>query len=687
MSRTSVRFRRIAAPAVVVGGLALVPLLAQTPAINIWHGVDRPGMDTSVSACQDFYQYANGKWLASNPIPADRTSWGTGSMISEKNLQELHDILEAAAKDTAAPKGSATRLVGDFYRSGMDEALIQTDAAKPLAPEFAKIAAIHDEASLQDEIARLHTFGLGAAFGLFINQDLKDSSKQIVWLYQAGLGLPDRDYYFNDDDKSKEIRAAYVPHIAKMLTLAGDPADKADAEAKRVMDFETALAKVSQTVTEQRDPAAVDHGMSVDQLSDLTPGWSWPTYFAAIGLPSPGHLNVGQPEFFKAVGGMVAKAPIDDWKTYLRWQLINTEAARLSDDFVNEDFKFNGTIIGGAKELRPRWKRVLQATDAGIGEALGQLYVAKAFTPATKQRALTMVQNLKAALRDRIQAIDWIGEATRKQALVKLDAMGIKIGYPDKWRDYTALSTDSPSYVTNGMAADAFEFRRNIKKVGHPIDRTEWGMTPPTVDAYNSSQFNEIVFPAGILQPPLFDPTQDDAINYGAMGAVIGHELTHGFDDQGRQFDAKGNLKDWWTADDAKNFAARAKIIEDQYNGYVAVDDLHINGKLTLGENIADFGGLKIAYVALQKALAGKPKPADVDGLTTDQRFFLAYAQSWRRNTRPEAIRLLVTTDPHSPPPYRVMGAISNTPEFAAAFGCKAGDAMVRAENLRPRIW
>jgi len=660
---------------------------AQTPSLEIWHGVDLKGMDTSVPACQDFYQYANGTWLKSNPIPSDRSAWGTGSMVSERNLQVLHDILDEAARTTTAPKGSATELVGDFYRSGMDEARIAADGVKPLAAEFARIDAITDAASLQQVVARLHTFNVSPVFQFGVNQDLKDSNKEIAWLYQGGLGLPDRDYYVKDDDKTKEIRQEYVKHIAAMFVLLGDAPDRSAAEAGTVMDLETRLARASMTMVEQRDPAAIDHPTKMADLASVAPGVSWPRYFASIGLTEPDVVNVGQPAFFKEVGAMWRDVPIADWKTYLRWQLVDAEASRLSDPFVNENFHFNGTVLSGITELRPRWKRVLQTTDQEIGEALGQLYVAKAFTPATKARALAMVTNLKAALRDRIQAVDWIGEATRQQALRKLDAMAIKIGYPDKWRDYTGLVVDNPSYVVNAMAAEAFEFKRNLRKVGRPVDRTEWGMTPPTVDAYNNAQFNEIVFPAGILQPPFFDPVADDASNYGAMGAIIGHELTHGFDDEGRQFDAEGNLKDWWTADDAKNFEARGKLMTEQFDSYIGVDDVHVNGKLTLGENIADLGGLKVAYYALQKSLAGKPRPPAIDGFILEQRFFLAFAEAWRRNARPEEVRLMIATDPHSPPRWRVIGPVSNMPEFATAFGCKPGDLMVRPDNLRTKIW
>jgi putative endopeptidase len=651
------------------------------------HGIDLKSIATTVKPCQDFYQYANGHWLEHNPIPADRSSWGAGSELFEKNLAVLHQILEDAARDTNAPKGSAARKVGDFYRAGMDEARIEAEGASPLNKEFARIAAVKDVASLQDELAHLHRLGIYPAYSFFAYQDFKNSTRIIANLYQGGLGLPDRDYYTRDDEKTKEIRKQYVEHVAKMFELLGDKPEQAAAEAETVMELETRLAKASMTQVEQRDPNAIYHKMSLAEVNALTPGYAWGRYFAGLGLQDPGDINVGQPEFFKEAGKMLTTVPVKDWQTYLRWQLISATAGKLSSPFVNESFRFNGTILGGAKELRPRWKRVLQATDQAMGEALGQLYVAKTFGPEAKARAQAMVANLKAALRDRLSTLEWISEDTRKQALRKLDAIAVKVGYPDKWRDYSGLAVDGGSYVLNGLQADEFEFERNLKKIGKPVDRAEWGITPPTVDAYYNPNFNEIVFPAGILQPPFFDPDADDAANYGGIGSVIGHELTHGFDDQGRQFDADGNLKNWWTPDDEKNYNARAALMEKQYSDYIAIDALHINGKLTMGENIADLGGLKIAYLAFQKSLEGKPRPPEIDGYTPEQRFFLAFAQAWRRNTRPEAVRLMIATDPHSPPRFRVLGPLSNMPEFLKAFGCEGGSSIARPDALRVKIW
>ena len=663
-------------------------LLADTkPSQAPGRGIDVKSIATSVQPCGDFYLYANGHWLEWNPIPPDRTSWGAGSELYEKNLALLHQILEDAAKNTGAPRGSSTRKVGDFYRVGMDEAKVEAEGVAPLNKEFARIAAIKDVQSLQDEIAHLHRLNINPAYGFFPYQDFKDSTRIIINIFQGGLGLPDRDYYTNEDDKSKEIRKQYVEHVAKMFELLGDKPAQATEHATTVMSIETRLARVSMTQVEQRDPNAIYHKMTLAELNALTPGYSWSRYFAGLGVTDPGDINVGQPEFFKEAGKMLTTVSLDDWKTYLRWNLISATAGKLSSPFVNESFRFNGMILGGAKELRPRWKRVLQATDQTLGEALGQIYVEKAFTPEAKSRAQVLVANLKAALRDRLMSLDWISEATRKQALRKLDAIVVKIGYPDKWRDYSGLAVDGGSYVLNDLQAGEFEFERNLKKIGKPIDRTEWGITTPTVDAYYNPNFNEIVFPAGILQPPFFNALADDATNYGGIGSIIGHELTHGFDDQGRQFDADGNLKNWWTAEDEKNYNARASLIEKQYSGYIAIDSLHINGKLTMGENIADLGGLKIAYLALQKSLEGKPRPPKIDGFTAEQRFFLAFAQGWRRNMRPEAIRLQIATDPHSPARFRVLGPLSNMPEFLSAFGCEGRSSIARPEAQRVKIW
>jgi putative endopeptidase len=670
--------------AAALGLLILPGRLAGADAPRV---VDPSKMDTRISPCEDFYRYASGTWLANNPIPADRASWGAGSELQERNYDVLKQILEEAAADRSAPAGSVKAKVGEFYRVGMDEARIEKEGRKALDADFARIAAIGDAEGLARVIAGLHRVGTATAFFMFVGQDFKNSTQYIGQIYQAGLGLPDRDYYLSDDAHMKELREKYRAHVQRMFALAGDAPSAASANARTVLALETRLAKRSMTPVEQRDPNAVYHRMSVTELAGAAPGFAWKTYFSAVGLTAPENLNVAQPEFFKEVGAMAKDVPLKEWKTYLRWGVIHSAAPYLSAPFVDENFAFFDKELVGQKELRARWKRVLSAVDNELGEALGQLYVERAFSPEAKAQAVAMVLNMKAALGDRIRTLDWIGEDTRRQALRKLDAIVVKVGYPDKWRDYTALKIDGGSYLANVRQAEEFELQRNLNKIGKPIDRTEWFITTPTVDAYYNPTFNEIVFPAGILQPPFFDPKADEASNYGATGGAIGHELTHGFDDEGRQFDADGNLKDWWTEQDAKNYEERGKAIAKQYSDYVAVDDLHINGELTLGENIADIGGLKIAYLALQKALAGKPQPEKIDGFTADQRFFIAYAQSWRRNATPESLRVMIATDPHSPTPFRVRGPTADTPEFSRAFACGSGGGGDAGGGASAQIW
>ena len=648
--------------------------------------IDPANMDTSVKPGTDFYRYANGKWLDKNPIPASESRWGAFSELAERNSHILYDILEDAAKQTNAPKGSALQMVGDFYATAIDSARADAEGAKPLDEGMARIAAIKSVNDLQDEIARLQTEGLRVPFGLFAAQDAKQSTEVILQIFQAGLGLPDRDYYTKQDDASKKLRDQYVAHVSKMFALLGDDAAHADANAKTVLAIETQLATASLTRVQRRDPEANYHKMPIDTLAAMTPALSWNRLLDGMGIADRRPLNVGQPEFMKQVNAMMTSVPIADWKTYLRWHLVDDAAELLSSAFVNQNFDFYSRTLTGATEIRPRWKRSRDLVDGSIGEALGQLYVAKTFTPEAKARALALVNNLRAELRDRLQNLEWMSAPTKQQALRKLDAFTVKIGYPDAWRDYSTLTIDRSSLVGNVMRATAFEYKRNIAKLGKPVDRKEWGMTPPTVNAYYNPRMNEIVFPAGILQPPFFDAGADDAVNYGGIGAVIGHEMTHGFDDQGRKSDADGNLKDWWTAEDAEKYKARSAVIEKQYGEYTVLDTVHVNGKLTLGENTADNGGLSIAYGALQKALTGKPRNK-IDGFTPEQRFFLSFAQIWRNNIRPEALRLRINTDPHSPGQYRCVGTLSNMTEFVQAFGLKDGDPMVRAASERAKIW
>lgn len=674
--------RNILTVAVLLLALGVATIFGQQQG----HGFDPANLDKSAAACTDFYQYANGGWLAANPIPPAYSNWGVANILDERNRDVLHEILEAAARNTKAPKGSSEQKVGDYYATCMDEAAIEAQGARPLNPEFERIAKIKDQQSLQAAIAHFHSLGLHVLFNSDSTQDFKNSAEVTFEIYQGGLGLPDRDYYTKTDDKSKTIRDQYLKHVAKMFELLGDDSARAGSEAQTVMALETKLAEASLTRVELRDPEKIYHRMTVAQMKDLGPVYDWAGYMQKLGVAQNTDVNVATPEFFKVMNQQLANTPLSDWQTYLRWHLINNTAAALSSNFVDEDFNFKGKTLQGSQENLPRWKRCVAQTDRVLGEALGEVYVKKAFPPAAKARALDMVRNLESALKTDIGSLSWMGEATRKQAIVKLEAFLNKIGYPDKWRDYSSLEVDRGPYVMNRFRANAFEKRRDLNKIGRPVDRTEWGMSPPTVNAYYNPQINEIVFPAGILQPPYFDADADDAYNYGGMGSVIGHEMTHGFDDQGRQFDSTGNLANWWTDADLKAFNQRAQCVIDQFNGFEVEKGLNQNGKLVVGESIADLGGLVVAYAAFQKATEGKPRQM-IDGFSPEQRFFLGYARGWATNTRPEFARLLANVDPHPLPKFRVNGPLSNMPQFAAAFSCKAGDAMVRPEKDRCQIW
>ena len=666
----------LAAP-LAIQSPAAPPVAAPHPIL----GVDPSYIDPAASPCRDFYAYADGAF-DKVPIPGEYASYGVNQEIDERNFAILKGILESSAR-TGGTKGSIAQRVGDFYASGMDEALIEKEGLKPLAPLFAAIEAIKTPAALVAEMGRLHTQGVHAGFGFGVQVDDKDSSAMIASFWQGGLGLPERDYYLRPGKEAEAIRQAYVAHMTRMFELAGDAPASARSQADTVMALETKLAQASRTLVDLRDPQANYHKVARKDLAALAPGLDWNTYFATVALPaSETSVLVGQPEFYKALGAMLGSEPMESWRTYLRWHVLRTAAPFLGSAFVGENFAFYGRTLSGATELRPRWKRVLSAADRALGEDLGQLYVKTAFSPAAKARALEMVHFHKEAMRARILAADWMGEATKQQALRKLDTMRAKVGYPDRWRDYSALEISRRPFVLNVEAAAAFEFRRRMAKLGKPVDREEWHMTPQTNNAYYEPSLNEMCFPAGILQPPFFDEKADDASNYGALASTIGHELTHGFDDQGRQYDWQGNLKDWWTADDAKRFEARADHIVKQYDAFEVLPGLHINGKQTLGENIADIGGLRVSYEAFKLSTKGKElKP--VDGFTPDQRFFIAFAQGWRTNQRPQALRLGVTTDVHSPVRWRVIGPVADFPEFRKAFGCEAAPAT----QARTAIW
>jgi len=667
----------------VVRGAATSPASLADDNASSW-GFDIANLDKTCKPCDDFYQFAMGGWMKNNPIPAAYSSWGTFTQLADKNQQNLRTVLDNAEKSDAK-SGTNEQKIGDFYVSCMDTSAIDAAGTKPLEPELVRIALIKNQSDLLTEAARLQRLGTGVLFRFGSAQDAKDSTQVIAVAGQGGLGLPDRDYYVRDDEKSKQTREAYVKHVAKMFALLGDSADKSAAEANTVMTIETALANASLKNVDLRDPIKTYHPTSLGDLKTLTPNFSWEDYFKLQGRPDIKTINVAQPDFFKALDAQLTATQIADWKVYLRWHLVNSAAAALPEAFVNEEFDFRGKTLTGAKEIQPRWKRCVQATDRHLGEALGQLYVEKYFPPEAKAHALIMVRNLVAALHDDLQTLSWMSPETRAQATAKLEAFAIKIGYTDKWRDYSKLTIDRASYLQNQSRAAEFDFARRLEKIGKPVDRTEWGMTPPQVNAYNNSAMNEIVFPAGILQPPFYDPKADDAINYGGMGAVIGHEITHGFDDHGSQYDAHGNLKNWWSDDDLKNFKGRATCVSDQFDGFVVDGDLHQNGRLVLGESIADLGGLTIAYAAYEKSIEGKPRPGDKDGFTPEQRFFLGWAQVWGANQRLEFARLMANTNPHPLSRFRVNGPLSNIAEFAKAFGCKKGDAMIRENQCK--IW
>lgn len=650
--------------------------------------VDPALFDPAVAPCQDFYEYAVGGWLKANPVPPDKSRWGSFEELADRNRAVLRGILEETSAKADWPKGSVKQKVGDFFASGMDVDAIEKAGSKPLASWLAKVDAMKSNAGLPKLLAELHARRLGAGYGFFVAQDQKESTRYLPMLSQGGLGLPDRDYYLKDDGKSREIREKYLAHVAKMLELLGEAPEAAKAKAAVVMELETKLAKASRTRVELRDPERNYNKTSVAALVAEAPGYDWKAYLAAAGVPAVTELNVRQPEFAKTFAQMASKEPLDSWKAYLRWHLVRATAELLPRRFDEEAFAFYGRTLNGVPEQEERWKRVQAMTDRSLGEALGQLYVEKAFSARSKERTKALVENLRAALKGRIEAAPWMGAETKKAALTKLAAFGVKIGYPDRWRDDSALPVSRASYFENVVAANAFEAKRNLGKLGKPVDRTEWGMTPPTVNAYYSPTMNEIVFPAGILQPPFFWADGDDAVNYGGIGVVIGHEMTHGFDDSGSRYDAQGNLKNWWTDEDRKAYDARTALVAKQFDGYRALPDQSVNGKLTLGENVSDLGGLKISWEALGKALGKDPNAAEkIDGFTPGQRFFLGYANVWRNNIRDEALRVRLNTDPHSPGRYRVLGPLSALPEFQAAFGCAAGSAMVMPEAERPGIW
>jgi len=659
------------------------------PALPYSPSLDLSSMDKSVDPCVDFYHYSCGGWQKKNPIPPDQTSWSVYGKLYEDNLTFLRGMLEQAAQPDER-RNAVTRQIGDFYAACMDDAAIEKRGLSAIQPELDAVAQIKSAKELTPLVARLqliyfrYSYNSSMLFSAGSTQDPDDSEQVIADVDQGGLALPDRDYYTKEDAKSKETREHYLQHVQRVFELIGDAPAAAKKNAETVMRLETALAKASLTRVERRDPHKLVHKMKVADLIQLAPNFDWLAYYHEMQYPEFAVLNVDAPEFIKELNTLLSSEPIDSWKTYLRFHVADTSSPYLSSKFVEENFQFYRQYLRGAKEMQPRWKRCVQYVNYDLSEALGQVYVAKVFSPELKQSTLDMVRRIEDAMGQRIRALDWMSPETKRQALVKLAGIRNKIGYPDKWRDYSSVQIVRGDFAGNVERAHQFESRRDINKIGKPVDHGEWDISAPTVDAYYNPQMNDINFPAGVLQPPLYDPKMDDAPNYGDTGGTIGHELTHGFDDEGSQFDAKGNLKDWWTKEDREKFDARTKCVDDQYSGYVSVEDVHVNGKLTLGENVADLGGEILAYMAWKDATKDK-NLQPVDALTPEQRFFIGFAQWDCANERPEDMRMRAMTDPHSPARYRINGVVVNMPDFAEAFSCKAGQPMTR-EN-RCRIW
>jgi len=659
------------------------------PALPYIPSLDLASMDKTADPCVNFYQYSCGGWMKNNPIPADQTSWSVYGKLYQDNLQFLRGMLEQAAVNSGQ-RNPVTQEIGDFYAACLDEVTVEKQGIAPVRNYLDAIANLKSTKELAALVAPLQMIQSGyfssVLFRAGSTQDPDNSEQVIAEVDQGGLGLPDRDYYTKEDAKSKETRERYVQHVQEVFELMGEKADTAKKDAETVMRMETSLAKASMTRVERRDPYKLKHKMNLAGLSELAPNFDWKTYYGTSGYPQFETLNVAAPEFFKEVNTRLKEEPIENWKTYLRFHVVDAASPALSSPFVDENFEFYRKYLRGVKEQQPRWKRCVSYTDRELGEALGQVYVAKVFSPELKQSTLEMVRHIEDAMALRIRQLDWMSPETKEQAIKKLNGIRNKIGYPDRWRDYSSIKIARDDFAGNMARATEFEHRRDINKIGKPVDRGEWDMSPPTVNAYYNPQMNDINFPAGVLQPPLYDVKMDAAPNYGNTGGTIGHELTHGFDDEGSQYDAAGNLKNWWSKPDREKFEARTKCVEDQYAGYVVVDDIHINSKLTLGEDVADLGGEILAYMAWQDATKGQAL-SQRDGLTPEQRFFIGFAQWACSNERPEDLRVRAATDPHSPGEYRINGVVVNMPEFAKAFACKAGQPMTKPAEKVCKVW
>lgn len=648
--------------------------------------LDRANMDTTVSPGENFFLYANGAWLKNTEIPSDQTRWGSFNQLIENNQNDMRKLLEEVATQKNAAKGSAEQKIGDLYHSAMDTVAINKAGLTPMNPVLARIDAITDANGVMKEIANLQTQGLNELYGMGIGPDDKNVTKLIPQFYQGGIGLPDRDYYFNTDPTSAEIREAYKKYQVSLLKLMGLDEAAATADAAQIYKLEETLAKASMTRVDMRDPYKLYNKYSVDGAMKAIPGVDWKTMFTDLKIGSQDSLIVATPNFFKEVGKQLKATPVDVWKKYLKFHCVSDMTPFLSSNFDELHFDFYGRTVSGQKEQKPRWKRTLGVVDGALGDLVGKMYVDKHFKPEAKKRMMELVNNLQETYAERIKRLDWMSDSTKQKALTKLNSFMKKIGYPDKWKDYSKLEIVPNDYVKNIMNTSAWEYDYTIAKLGRPVDKTEWQMTPPTVNAYYNPAFNEIVFPAGILRFPFFDPNADDAINYGGIGGVIGHEMTHGFDDQGRQYAADGNLQDWWAPMDADNFKKKADVVVNQYNNFTILDTVHVKGELTLGENLADLGGIAIAYEAFKKTKQGKSEEK-IDGFTPDQRFFLSWAQVWRAKSTDKEALLRINTDPHSPSEARCNVPLSNMPEFYKAFGVKEGDKMWRPEAERAKVW
>lgn len=664
--------------------LAFAGALSAQPASR--HGIYKSDMDLKADPCTDFFEYANGSWRAQNPIPASMSKWSRRWAAGEMNKEQLKDILEQISSQSNYPKGSVDQLTGDYYASCMNVAQVDKLGIKPIQPLLSDINAMKTSADVQRMIIRMQGLQIAVPFGLIAQPDLHDPNLIVANLYASGLGLPDRDYYVKTEDRFKDARAKYLVHVASMYKLSGADDSAAKAAAEKIMAFETKLAEASLDNVALRDPAATDHQTTFEGLQKLTPAFDWNAYFQASSL-SKAPLNVSEPRFMQEFNRLLTEEPVAIWKTYLRWQLLHTAAPYLSAPFVDENFGFYDKYLSGAKEQKPRWKRCVEFEDADLGEALGQKYVEKYFPPSAKARMQDMVKNLRLAMKQTIEGLEWMSPATKEKALAKLATFNPKIGYPDKWRDYSKVAISRDSFWDNTVAATRNNVTYNLSQIGKPADKSLWGMTPPTSDAYYNPLWNEIVFPAGILQPPAFSMDAVDAVNYGAIGVVIGHEISHGFDDQGAQFDASGRLQNWWTAEDLKGFQQRGQCVVNQFDSYFIEPGIHHNGKLVLGESIGDLAGAKIAYLAFKLSQQGKPPAPVIDGFTPDQQFFIAWGQFRGDETRPEMQRLMIQTDPHPVAKYRVIGPLSNMPAFQQAFQCKADAAMVRPAAQRCEVW